>query len=83
MEKEIKDLEEVLVEEIKEEKAPKQKTKQAICNIKFVHQGYVYFIFEKDTMREPTPILSKDRVSVNVEYSGTYGKPDFKIIRIY
>lgn len=71
-----------VIEEVKEEITPKEKTKHAICDIKFVHDDYVYFIFEQDTLRELFPTITKERVSVDVEYVGTYGKADFKVIGV-
>jgi len=79
---EIEKVERVEVEEAQEEKKPTNKTKEQICKIKFAHGGFVYFIFEDATLREPQPASLKNKDAVLVTYSGTYGKSNFKIIKV-
>lgn len=78
---ELEKVEIIEVLETQEEEKPTKKTKTEICKVKFAYGGFVYFIFDGDTLREPQP-TSFNKDSVTVTYVGTYRKSGFKVIRI-
>jgi hypothetical protein len=69
-------------EEVEAEVERDEEVKDAICQVAFSHKDYVYFTFENETLREFLPLFPQNQTSIQIEYTGTYGQPDFKVIRI-
>ena len=72
---------EVEIEEVEVIKNKKEKTNREECKVIFESDGFLYFEFKGDTLRELNTLDHKPSV-VTIEYVGGYGKPDFKVVRI-